>query len=47
MMRLYSDYLVASDYSFVNEGEINLEQGFECTAKFRLSSKGHESVCAT
>lgn len=36
---LYSDYLVASDYSFVNEGEINLEQGFECTAKFRYRQK--------
>lgn len=36
---LYSDYLIASDFSFVNENEIDLEHGFECTAKFRYRQK--------
>ena len=36
---LYSDYLIASDYSFVNPSEIDLEKGFECTAKFRYRQK--------
>lgn len=36
---LYSDYLIASDVSFVNENEIDLEQGFYCTAKFRYRQK--------
>ena len=39
MMLLYSDYLIASDFSFVNENEIDLEHGFECTAKFRYRQK--------
>ena len=39
MMLLYSDYLIASDFSFVNENEIDLEHGFECTAKFRYRRK--------
>lgn len=34
---LYSDYLIASDISFVND--VNLENGFECTAKFRYRQK--------
>ena len=42
---LYSDYLVASDYSFVNEGEINLEQGFECTAKFVIVKRTRKCLC--
>ncbi len=37
---LYSDYLIASDYSFVNPRKDNdLDQGFECTAKFRYRQK--------
>lgn len=34
---LYSDYLIASDISFVNP--VDLENGFECTAKFRYRQK--------
>lgn len=34
---LYSDYLIASDISFVND--VDLENGFECTAKFRYRQK--------
>ena len=34
---LYSDYLIASDVSFVNP--VDLENGFECTAKFRYRQK--------
>ena len=34
---LYSDYLIASDASFVNP--VDLENGFECTAKFRYRQK--------
>ncbi|MCE5001914.1 tRNA 2-thiouridine(34) synthase MnmA [Staphylococcus pseudoxylosus] len=34
---LYSDYLIASDISFVND--VGLENGFECTAKFRYRQK--------
>ncbi|BGE82257.1 tRNA-specific 2-thiouridylase MnmA [Staphylococcus petrasii] len=34
---LYSDYLIASDFSFVNP--VDLEEGFECTAKFRYRQK--------
>ena len=34
---LYSDYLIASDISFVNT--VDLEEGFECTAKFRYRQK--------
>lgn len=30
---LYSDYLIASDFSFINP--VDLAQGFSCTAKFR------------
>jgi tRNA-specific 2-thiouridylase len=30
---LYSDYLIASDISFVND--VDITKGFECTAKFR------------
>lgn len=36
---LYSDYLIASDYSFVNPEDNDLDQGFECTAKFRYRQK--------
>ncbi|WP_368664484.1 aminomethyltransferase beta-barrel domain-containing protein, partial [Staphylococcus aureus] len=32
---LYSDYFIASDYSFVNPEDNVLDQGFVCTAKFR------------
>ena len=34
---LYSDYLIASDFSFVNP--VDLDNGFECTAKFRYRQK--------
>ena len=34
---LYSDYLIASDVSFVNP--VDLENGFHCTAKFRYRQK--------
>lgn len=34
---LYSDYLIASDISFVNT--VDLEEGFECSAKFRYRQK--------
>ena len=34
---LYSDYLIASDISFVND--VDLTNGFECTAKFRYRQK--------
>ena len=53
---LYSDYLIASDFSFVNENEIDLEHGFECTAKFRYRQKDtkvfvkkedESSICVT
>ncbi len=36
---LYSDYLIASDYSFVNPEDNDLDQGFECTAKFRYRQR--------
>ncbi|MDU2137402.1 MAG: aminomethyltransferase beta-barrel domain-containing protein, partial [Staphylococcus warneri] len=36
---LYSDYLIASDVSFVNEQDVDLEKGFYCTAKFRYRQK--------
>ena len=36
---LYSDYLIASDYSFINDSAVNLDDGFECTAKFRYRQK--------
>lgn len=34
---LYSDYLIASDVSFINP--VDLSNGFECTAKFRYRQK--------
>ncbi|MCE4956193.1 tRNA 2-thiouridine(34) synthase MnmA [Macrococcoides caseolyticum] len=34
---LYSDYLIASDVSFINP--VDLTNGFECTAKFRYRQK--------
>lgn len=34
---LYSDYLIASDVSLVND--IDLSQGYRCTAKFRYRQK--------
>ncbi|RIO81982.1 tRNA 2-thiouridine(34) synthase MnmA [Staphylococcus gallinarum] len=34
---LYSDYLIASDASFINA--VDLEKGFACTAKFRYRQK--------
>ena len=34
---LYSDYLIASDFSFVNP--VDLDNGFECTTKFRYRQK--------
>ena len=37
---LYSDYLIASDYSFVNP--VDLERGFNCTAKFRYRQQDTE-----
>ena len=37
---LYSDYLIASDASFVNP--VDLENGFECTAKFRYRQKDQD-----
>lgn len=36
---LYSDYLIASDVSFVNEQDVDLDKGFYCTAKFRYRQK--------
>ncbi len=44
---LYSDYLIASDYSFVNPEDNDLDQGFECTAKFTIWPKRYESFCET
>ena len=38
-MMLYIVITYASDFSFVNENEIDLEHGFECTAKFRYRQK--------
>ncbi|MCU5746435.1 tRNA 2-thiouridine(34) synthase MnmA [Staphylococcus sp. SQ8-PEA] len=37
---LYSDYLIASDVSFVNP--VDIKNGFKCTAKFRYRQKDTE-----